>query len=264
MSPTAFLGHRLALASIICLAVGRETGGKGSGSAGASRGTSGSAYHRPPMSPAAIAAEAAAQSQNARYATNTLIVLAAVVAALGVYRVIICSVRYIRALTCLNNSTQRYFRLPPTTFGFIKQHVLYAPLFSSRHNHEFRISSLQLGILPTRVQALFLLGVVAMNIWYCVRGIPWHGQQQELLGYLRNRTGVLAVVNMIPLVLIAGRNNPLIIPLNLSFDTFNMVHRFFGRLVAIQSVVHSIAHVMKVVEKGGFLIALSYTHAKSV
>lgn len=121
--------------------------------------------------------------------------------------------------------------------------------------------SMCIGNLPTRVQAIFLLGVVAMNVSYCVHGIPWHGQREELLGHLRNRTGVLAVVNMMPLVLMAGRNNPLIIALNLSFDTFNLVHRFFGRIVAIQAVVHSISHIAKVVDKCRWGIIVSKTCA---
>ena len=249
MSATAFFRHQLALATLISLVVGHEAGGKAPSGAGASHG-GGGVYHAPLLSPAAQAAEAAAASLNTRYATDLLIILAAMVAAVGLYQVTIFSVRYIRALTCLNNSTQRYFRLPPPTFGKIKQHILYAPLFRSRHNREFRLFSMHMGNLPTRFQAMFLLGVVAMNVSYCVRGISWHGQQQELLAHLRNRTGVLAVVNMIPLVLIAGRNNPLILALNLSFDTFNLIHRFFGRIVAIQSLVHSTAHVMKVVDKG--------------
>lgn len=112
--------------------------------------------------------------------------------------------------------------------------------------------SMNLGILPTRFQSIFLAGVVAMNISYCVYGIPWHGAQQDMLGHFGNRTGVLSVVNMVPLVLLAGRNNPLIVALNISFDTFNLVHRSFGRIVMVEAVVHSIAHVMKMVDRGMF------------
>lgn len=36
----------------------------------------------------------------------------------------------------------------------------------------------------------------------------------------------------------AARNNPLINWLNLSFDTFNLLHRWTGRIVALQMIAH--------------------------
>lgn len=55
---------------------------------------------------------------------------------------------------------------------------------------------------------------------------------------------------MIPLVILAGRNNPLIGLLNISFDNFNLVHRWFGRIVVLQALAHTIAEVMKIMDKG--------------
>ena len=46
---------------------------------------------------------------------------------------------------------------------------------------------------------------------------------------------------MIPLFILAGRNNPLIWLLNISFDTFNLFHRWLGRLVVIEALIHTIA-----------------------
>lgn len=39
----------------------------------------------------------------------------------------------------------------------------------------------------------------------------------------------------------AGRNNPLINWLNLSFDTFNLLHRWFGRIVVLEAIAHTVA-----------------------
>lgn len=108
--------------------------------------------------------------------------------------------------------------------------------------------SMNLGILPTRVQTLLMIGILAMNVTYCLYGIPWQGPRATLLEQLRNRSGVLAVMNMVPLVLISGRNNPLIVALNLSFDNFNRFHRFQGRLVAGEAVVHASVQLTKMVE----------------
>lgn len=171
-----------------------------------------------------------------------LICLAAVVGALAIYRVVMLSIHYVRTLTCLNNPTQKYFMMPTSLYALFKEHILYAPMFRKRHNREFRLSSaLHMGMLPTRFQSVFLACVLGMNVAFCLVGIDFHQPYVKTLGVLRNRTGSLAVVNLIPLVVLAARNNPLIALLNISFDNFNLVHRWFGRIVVAEAVVHMFA-----------------------
>lgn len=195
---------------------------------------------------------AAAALDNERFAHYLLILLASIVVALGIYRVVIYSVQYVRTLTCLNNDTQRYFREPNYAFGNLKEYFIYAPLFRRRHNRDLRISSISFGILPTRFQTLFLTAMIAMNVVFCVKNIEWRGDQSALLNHIRNRTGTLSVVNMIPLVIMGGRNNPLISLLNISFDTFNLVHRWFGRIVVVEAVAHTLAFTIMMVNKMGW------------
>ena len=192
---------------------------------------------------------ATAAFDNELFAHYLLILLAAIVVALGIYRVVTLSVQYIRTLTCLNNDTQRYFEEPSHAYGHFKQHLIYAPLFRKRHNREVRIFSLSFGILPARFQSLLLTAVIVMNVVFCAYKIEWHGNQSALLSRLRNRTGTLAVVNMIPLVIMAGRNNPLITLLNISYDKFNLFHRWFGRIVVVESLVHVLAFTIMEVKK---------------
>src|SRR6187402_2972801 len=45
---------------------------------------------------------------------------------------------------------------------------------------------------------------------------------------------------MIPLIILAGRNNPLIPLLQISFDTYNLIHRWMGRIVVLESVIHTL------------------------
>jgi len=183
--------------------------------------------------------------------TRILIGLATVVAALATYRAVILSVRYIRTLTCLNNDAQKYFVMPSSVYAVIKQHILYAPMFRKRHNKEFRLSSaLHMGMLPTRFQFLFLASVIGMNVAFCVVGIPWDAPSAKKLAIFRNRIGSLAVVNLVPLVLMAARNNPLIGLLNISFDNFNLCHRWFGRIVVVEVVVHMFAWSVPKVQTG--------------
>ncbi|KAL8928127.1 MAG: hypothetical protein Q9172_001037 [Xanthocarpia lactea] len=196
------------------------------------------------------AESAAATVDNTRFARYTLTVLCGIVVLLGIFRVVIISVRYIRTLTCLNNDTQRYFRMPNLAYGAVKQHLLYAPLFRRRHLRELQFGWFHLGYVPTRFQSLFLATVVIMNVTLSVSGIEWNGTRAAALSHLRNRTGTLSVINMIPLVVLAGRNNPLISLLSISFDNFNLVHRWFGRVVVLQALAHSVAEIMIVIDEG--------------
>ena len=66
-------------------------------------------------------------------------------------------------------------------------------------------------------------------------------EQPAVLAELRGRSGHLSVVNMVGLFLLAGRNNPLIPLLRVSFDTFNLFHRWIGRIVIIEGVIHTCA-----------------------
>ena len=192
------------------------------------------------------AVAAAIDVNNIRFSHYLLITLGALVISMIVYRISIHAVKHIRTLTCLNNDSQRFFKRPNAIFGWIKQHLLYAPLFRRRH----QIGPVKIGILPTRFQSLLLVGIITMNVVLCAYGIEWHGPVITKLEHLRNRSGTLAVVNMIPLVIMAGRNNPLIGWLSISYDTFNMMHRSFGRVVASFAVTHGVVEIMSIVIKG--------------
>ena len=235
--------HALVLVSFANLILGEEASGSKVSSHAGSSGSKQNNGESPEQ-------KAAATVDNYRFARYVLTTLAAVVLSLVVFRIVIQSIRYIRTLTCLNNDTQKYFKMPNQAFGAVKQHLLYAPLFRRRHNREIHIAWFHFGYIPTRFQSLFLAGFIAMNVTLSVWGIEWNGPRAAALSHLRNRTGTLSVVNMIPLVLLAGRNNPLISLLNISFDNFNLVHRWFGRIVVLQALAHTVAEVLNIVDKG--------------
>ncbi|KAK4106410.1 hypothetical protein N658DRAFT_414668 [Parathielavia hyrcaniae] len=171
-----------------------------------------------------------------------LLVLGAISAALFAWRFTTLLVRYVRTVTCLTNDTQRYFAQPSEKYSWFKRNVQYAPILSKRHNREFQLSSaLNVGTLPSRMQLVFLVGYLATNVAFCVMTIEFSGPLKQVASLVRNRTGYLAVVNMIPLFLMAGRNNPLINLIGISFDTFNLLHRWLGRIVMLEAVAHTLA-----------------------
>ncbi len=174
---------------------------------------------------------------------NYLLYIAAIGSALVIiWRLTRAITTYVRTVSSLNSDTQRFFARPSNRFSWIKKHILYAPLFRKRHNREFQLSSaINVGTLPSRFQFLFLIGYFATNVGFAVIHIPFAESASDGLKQLRNRSGTLATVNMIPLFILAGRNNPLIPLLGISFDTMNLLHRWFGRIVAIEAVVHTLA-----------------------
>lgn len=123
-----------------------------------------------------------------------------------------------------------------------KKEALYAPFWKKRHNREIQLSkAINVGTLPSRFHAIILFLYVASNIAYCCILDYRNQNKAALVAEVRGRTGILATANMIPLVLLAGRNNPGIALLRVSFDTFNLLHRWMGRIVIVEAVAHTIA-----------------------
>jgi predicted ferric reductase len=152
---------------------------------------------------------------------------------------------HIRHLFTLSSTSQQqnYWSRDYTSFWpHLKKYLLYAPLGRKRHNREIKLSeATNVGTLPSRFHAILLLLYVLSNFIYCILLDYGHKEKAALIAEVRGRTGVLAVVNMIPLILLAGRNNPLIPMLKVSFDTYNLLHRWMGRIVVIESIAHTIA-----------------------
>lgn len=247
---------------------GGSSGGQGGTSTASAQKSASTGGSRQAQSQGSSSSSSAAKSPsnilNDHMARDLLLGLTAVVVTIFTYRIILHTVQYIRTLTCMNNDRQRYFVLPNMGFARAKKYILYAPMFRTRHNREFRLSSaMNMGILPTRFQSIFLTAIVAMNVTLCVFDIPWKSPEQSVLPLLRKRTGTLATVNLIPLVLMVGRNNPLIGILNISFDSFNLIHHWFGRLVALEGIAHAACWIIAEVQKGMSLSSLFKTPADS-
>lgn len=170
------------------------------------------------------------------------------VAAFALYQVILYFVRYVRTVSCLNNDTQRYFSIPNHMYARFKKSFLDAPLWRTRHHREFKLSSaLGMGTLPSRLQSFFLIGYFAVNIGFCVWRIDYSSFSAGA-GQLLSRSGIMSVMNMIPLFLLAGRNNPIIKLTGISFDTMNLIHRWFGRIVILEAIAHTVCWIANKVQ----------------
>lgn len=142
----------------------------------------------------------------------------------------------------LPSNQQTYWAMNQSNWWKVKKHFLYAALGKKRHNREIRLSSaINIGTLPSRMHATVLAVYILINLVYCLWLDYTKLDKYSVVAELRGRTGVLAVVNMIPLVIMAGRNNPLISILQISFDTYNLLHRWMGRIVVLEAVLHTMA-----------------------
>jgi predicted ferric reductase len=153
-------------------------------------------------------------------------------------------VHHMRHMQAMNKGAdeQAYWRKNTTRWWKIKKHILYAPLGKKRHNREFQLSSaMNMGTLPSRFHFILLAAYVVSNLAYCAVLDYRRLDHYSVLAELRGRSGSLAVVNMIALVIFAGRNNPLISLLQISFDTYNLLHRWVGRVIVLESLIHTLA-----------------------
>ncbi|PHH68651.1 hypothetical protein CDD80_7368 [Ophiocordyceps camponoti-rufipedis] len=138
----------------------------------------------------------------------------------------------------------------------LKKHLIYAPLLHKRHNREFRLSTaVNVGTLPSRLHSMLLMLYVGSNIAYMF-ALNWRvANKFAVCAELRGRSGTLAVVNMVPLIILAGRNSPLIPLLKVSFDTYNLLHRWMGRIVVAEVIVHTVAWAIPAVASSGWSVA---------
>lgn len=168
-----------------------------------------------------------------------LYVLAGVVGVLFLCRTGIRIRHHRRLCEVLRKDNQSKFSKTNSWRATINRHVLFAPLFSTRHNREFRLmGKFHMGTIPLRLEVCMLLGYIALNIIFFFVLIDWGSGFSEKMFQLKYAAGHLSVMNSPTLVLSAGRNNLLIPLLGVQFDTFNLLHRWIGRIMAVEALVH--------------------------
>ncbi|KAK1758490.1 hypothetical protein QBC47DRAFT_143016 [Echria macrotheca] len=180
-------------------------------------------------------------------------ILALLVLAVRVVELAWAQLRLVSAMSVAGDK-QAFWKLTQWSWmPSVKKYILYAPLWKKRHNREIRLSSaINVGTLPSRFHALILTGYLMSNLAYMLV-LNWSNKNKfEVCAELRGRSGTLAVVNMVPLIIFAGRNNPLIGLLQVSFDTYNLLHRWMGRVVIFEVVMHFVAWAYVQVADGGW------------
>lgn len=167
--------------------------------------------------------------------------------------------------TMTNPERQRYWSRNSTSWvPWVKRHIMYAPLFRVRHNREIQISTaVSVGTMPSRFHFCLLAIYIACNVGYCLV-LDWRNTNRaSVLAELRGRSGELATMNLIPTVLFACRNNPLIPLLRVSYDTFNLFHRWCARIVTLEAIVHTLCFLINTSAGGMVEVQQSLTTSMS-
>ncbi|MCJ1445239.1 MAG: hypothetical protein MMC23_005744 [Stictis urceolatum] len=152
---------------------------------------------------------------------------------------------HLRHLTSLNSNAEQqvYWRNDQSSWWpWLKKHMMYAPLKNKRHNREIQLSAaVNLCTIPSRLHTTLLVLYYLSNLIYCCMLDYTELNKAAVIAELRGRTGHLSTLNMIALFLMAGRNNPFITVLRVSFDTMNLFHRWIGRLIIVEAIAHTAA-----------------------
>lgn len=190
---------------------------------------------------------------NKNLSENYAYSLAAFCVAVFIYRSAVRLYAHMRHLASLSANSQKYFALGDARVNWFKDHILYAPTFHHKRATEIQFHRFfNLGSIPTRFQTIFILACIIVNVFACCWEVPWNDERLQVLPILRNRTGTLSVANLVPILVMATIKNPLIELLDISYDTFNMMHRWLGRLSILQGIAHTVCYMVAKVEKTGW------------
>lgn len=183
----------------------------------------------------------------------TLGIMALIVLGIRIFEILWAKLRQVSTLNVAGNK-QGYWRTSQWSWmPDLKKHIIYAPLWKKRHNREMRLSSaISMGTLPSRLHCVILFICLGSNFAYMFV-LDWANENKmALCAEIRGRSGTLSLVNMVPLIIFAGRNNPLIAILKISFDTYNLLHRWMGRIVVLEALIHTIAWAVVAVDDLGW------------
>ncbi|MCJ1289034.1 hypothetical protein MMC34_000566 [Xylographa carneopallida] len=163
-----------------------------------------------------------------------------------IIRLVQMGVAHLRHLTSMGETSsgvEKYWSQDDGSYwSAVKRDLLYAPLGKKRHNREIQLSTaINVGTIPSRFDTLLLSLYFTSNVVYTLLLDYWVLDKAAIWAEIRGRTGHLSVINAVMVIVFAGRNNPLISLFGPSFDTFNLFHRWGGRIVIIEAVVHTIA-----------------------
>ncbi|KAF9032179.1 hypothetical protein BDZ89DRAFT_1158642 [Hymenopellis radicata] len=129
----------------------------------------------------------------------------------------------------------------------------FKPQSYPRHHIQAYTISKRYGItIPTFSQFCALACFFLLLTLFAVSGYGWRDPSSPdyvpdtiyVIRYIATRTGVLSFVLLPLLILTAGRMNLLVAITEWSFDSWNIFHRFIGRMSLLFAIIHTIAYII--------------------
>jgi hypothetical protein len=162
--------------------------------------------------------------------------------------------QHARTLSSLSpGNTQAYFAPVNRYWGLLKKHFVFAPLFGKRHHKAFMITrTIDNGCLPSRPQTSLLVAYFVFLQIATFYGIDYSMKRTLVAAAIQRRSGLFAISHLVPMFILAARNNPLIWLTGISFDTFNLFHRWVGRFIGFEILIHATTYFIKKIETQGW------------
>jgi predicted ferric reductase len=170
-------------------------------------------------------------------------------------------------LQSLSNFVYKFLPTLLEAFNFtlarkLRQHIVLPPLGRYHHCETRKVLFLKFN-LPSRTQTLVIVGYMAINM-ICLFVdheilLPNYSQptsMQQYSRYIGSRSGLLVLAEMNLLFFFGGRNNFLIYLTGWPLETFNVFHRWIGRVIVVNSIVHAAAETINHVHRQKYLTSL--------
>uniref|UniRef100_A0A060SVU5 ARAD1A00286p n=1 Tax=Blastobotrys adeninivorans TaxID=409370 RepID=A0A060SVU5_BLAAD len=147
----------------------------------------------------------------------------------------------------LSSKVLRSFDNRPSRW--VRKHILLPATFGTRHSQPHYAGPYTF-VMPTRAQSLMLVAYFIINFIIMFPTYPLvetnesgaNSKGAQLSRMVANRAGIIAIAQFPFLVLFGGRNNFLIWVTGWPLDHFNVLHKWIGRGVVVNLIIHGIAY----------------------
>uniref|UniRef100_A0A060TAD4 ARAD1D26136p n=1 Tax=Blastobotrys adeninivorans TaxID=409370 RepID=A0A060TAD4_BLAAD len=133
----------------------------------------------------------------------------------------------------------------------IRKHLLLPATAGTKHSHPHYAGPYSFNI-PTRAQTLILVAYYIINFViyfpnYTIVKYPYDQSlyhSTQLSSMIADRAGIIAISQFPFLLLFGGRNNFLIWVTGWPLDYFNVLHKWIGRNMVINLIIHAICYTV--------------------
>ncbi|KAK9460978.1 ferric reductase NAD binding domain-containing protein [Lipomyces oligophaga] len=139
-----------------------------------------------------------------------------------------------------------------------RKYIVLPATFGGKHAEPNRFCGLDFNITPLRWMTLLQILYGVLNIIFLWPQVDVFEENSKLgtpaaqwARYIGDRSGIFCTVMIPSLYAFAGRNNILSYISGWSMATFNVIHRWTGRWMFIQAVIHSITYSLVYIYDGG-------------